>query len=292
MDKLNEKLISIERALGGEPVIPQTDDVLGWHLDYIESLIEEGGGGGGEGIKVVDFGTIDGDISDPDHPYMASITQEQFEEALEADVAQFFTESDGGVTFRATKMQVMTGVALFTSMESEKREIMVMVMEQDSAYMLVIAMTSRFFDRDDKIPLENISTSGASDGQVITYDANDGVVWKNGGGSGGTQLYKHMAKIYAVGDSDPEYIYLMLISWLNTSFEGLHWKDLNGKYIGAFVVKQLVGFDWITPVITIVNDNDNVQVIVKDQYGSDMSYLPDWDSEYSCYIIEDTITSL
>lgn len=110
--------------------------------------------------------------------------------------------------------------------------------------------------------------------------------------SGGTQLYKHMAKIYAIGDYDPEYIHLMLISWLDTSFEGLHWKELNGKYIGAFVVEDRGGEDWITQVITIVNDNDNVQVVAKNQYNNDMVYTPDWDSEYSCYIIEDTITQL
>lgn len=157
MDKLKQKLVNIEKALGGKHIIPQTDDLLGWHLDYIESLIKEGGGGS----------------------------------------------------------------------------------------------------------------------------------------SSGTQLYKHMAKLNVVGeDYEPIDIHLMLISWLNTSFEGLHWKELNGKYINAFAIEDRDGEEWITQVITIVNDNDEVQIFIKDQYGNDISYKPNWDGEYTCYIIEDTITEL
>ena len=46
-DKLETKLRKIEDALGGTKPTPNIEDKLGWHLDYIEDLIEEGGGGGG-----------------------------------------------------------------------------------------------------------------------------------------------------------------------------------------------------------------------------------------------------
>lgn len=46
MAKLEEKLVNIEHKLGGTEKAPKHGDKLGWHLDYIESLI--GGGGGGD----------------------------------------------------------------------------------------------------------------------------------------------------------------------------------------------------------------------------------------------------
>ena len=111
--------------------------------------------------------------------------------------------------------------------------------------------------------------------------------------SGGTQLYKHMARLNVIGeDYDPIDIHLMLISWLNVSFEGLHWKELNGKYINAFAIEDRDGEEWITQVISIVNDNDEVQIFIKDQQGNEISYKPNWDGEYTCYVIEDTITEL
>jgi len=47
---LNEKLVNIEIKLGGTEPAPEVADKLGWHLDYIESLI--GGGGSGGGTKL------------------------------------------------------------------------------------------------------------------------------------------------------------------------------------------------------------------------------------------------
>jgi len=44
-DKLETKLRKIEDALGGTEPTPDTEDKLGWHLDYIEELAQEGGGG-------------------------------------------------------------------------------------------------------------------------------------------------------------------------------------------------------------------------------------------------------
>jgi hypothetical protein len=46
MDELKNKLISIENKLGGTEQAPEVEDKLGWHLDYIESLIDSGSGGG------------------------------------------------------------------------------------------------------------------------------------------------------------------------------------------------------------------------------------------------------
>lgn len=44
MDKLDNKLTNIEVALGGTESMPEnTEDKLGWHLDYIEELAEAGG---------------------------------------------------------------------------------------------------------------------------------------------------------------------------------------------------------------------------------------------------------
>ena len=40
MADLESKLVKIESALGGDTPAPDVDDKLGWHLDYIESLIE------------------------------------------------------------------------------------------------------------------------------------------------------------------------------------------------------------------------------------------------------------
>ncbi len=49
MDKLAKELRDIEKALGGDETLPDSyykaEDKLGWHLDYIEDLIEEGGSG-------------------------------------------------------------------------------------------------------------------------------------------------------------------------------------------------------------------------------------------------------
>ena len=48
MADLNDKLVAIENKLGGtEPMPVGTQDALGWHLDYIESLIDGGSSGGG-----------------------------------------------------------------------------------------------------------------------------------------------------------------------------------------------------------------------------------------------------
>ncbi len=56
MDKLGRKLVSIENKLGGsEPVPANVQDPLGWHLNYIESLIEQGGGEGGDISSQIDI---------------------------------------------------------------------------------------------------------------------------------------------------------------------------------------------------------------------------------------------
>lgn len=140
--------------------------------------IEHNFNAGSGGAKVVDFGTVDGSISDPDNPYMTTITQEKYEEALEADIAQFTTTSDDGITFRALKMQVGSGQSsiLFTALESELRGLMVMVAEQNSSYTLAIGMSSRLLSSDDTINIENLNASSASDGQVITKTSN-GIAW-------------------------------------------------------------------------------------------------------------------
>ena len=46
-DKLETKLVKIEKSLGGSESVPlDVTDKLGWHLDYIESLIKGSSGGG------------------------------------------------------------------------------------------------------------------------------------------------------------------------------------------------------------------------------------------------------
>lgn len=57
-DKLEVKLTNIEEKLGGTEEVPtDSQDKLGWHLDYIESLI--GGGGGGSGKVFTDVTASD-----------------------------------------------------------------------------------------------------------------------------------------------------------------------------------------------------------------------------------------
>ena len=63
MDKLAKELRDIEKALGGDETLPdsyyKSDDKLGWHLDYIEDLIEEGGGS--KTFKTIDGESIEGE---------------------------------------------------------------------------------------------------------------------------------------------------------------------------------------------------------------------------------------
>ena len=56
MDKLGKKLVSIEDKLGGsQPMPANVQDPLGWHLNYIETLLENGGGGSGVSSNFVDL---------------------------------------------------------------------------------------------------------------------------------------------------------------------------------------------------------------------------------------------
>ena len=56
-DPLGEKLITIENKLGSTQKMPVgTKDPLGWHLDHIESLIDESSGG----TKVIANPTLSG----------------------------------------------------------------------------------------------------------------------------------------------------------------------------------------------------------------------------------------
>jgi hypothetical protein len=66
MADLNDKLVAIEEKLGGtEPMPVGTQDALGWHLDYIESLIDGGGSGGTKLYKHhITFSSQDGDDAD------------------------------------------------------------------------------------------------------------------------------------------------------------------------------------------------------------------------------------
>ena len=57
-DKLDKKLTKIEEKLGGTESVPAyVQDRLGWHLDYIESLI--GGSGGASGKVFTDVTASD-----------------------------------------------------------------------------------------------------------------------------------------------------------------------------------------------------------------------------------------
>ena len=72
MDKLGKKLVSIENKLGGsEPVPSNVQDKLGWHLDYIESLIEGGGGGGSMSTPIFDV-----DITEESGKIVVSMSEE------------------------------------------------------------------------------------------------------------------------------------------------------------------------------------------------------------------------
>ena len=59
-DKLEEKLTNIEEKLGGTEEVPaDSQDKLGWHLDYIESLI--GGSGGDVQLKTLNNEELKGE---------------------------------------------------------------------------------------------------------------------------------------------------------------------------------------------------------------------------------------
>lgn len=64
MDKLGNKLHSIEEKLGGQEVAPNVQDKLGWHLDYIEDLIEGGSSGGNvDDVKVNDTSVVEDKVA-------------------------------------------------------------------------------------------------------------------------------------------------------------------------------------------------------------------------------------
>ena len=61
-DRLNKKLLKIENSLGGTKKVPLgVQDKLGWHLDYIDKLIEEGGGGGDIQLKTINGQDLKGE---------------------------------------------------------------------------------------------------------------------------------------------------------------------------------------------------------------------------------------
>lgn len=59
MNVLEQKLTSIEEKLGGSEQAPENGDKLGWHLDYIESLI--GGSGGDIELKTLNNESLKGE---------------------------------------------------------------------------------------------------------------------------------------------------------------------------------------------------------------------------------------
>ena len=63
MDELAERLVSIENKLGGSQEAPETDDKLGWHLSYIESLIGGGSSDAVEDVKVNDTSVVEDKVA-------------------------------------------------------------------------------------------------------------------------------------------------------------------------------------------------------------------------------------
>ena len=94
MADLESKLVKIESALGGDTPTPSVDDKLGWHLDYIEDLIQEGGGGGDVQLKTINGQSLKGEGNiaittyqafDSSWPVDSSHTAKQFCDILDAD---------------------------------------------------------------------------------------------------------------------------------------------------------------------------------------------------------------
>ena len=92
MDALGYRLTKIENALGGDTPIPNVEDKLGWHLEYIEELIQEGGSG--SQLKTINGQDLHGEGNiaittyqafDSSWPTDNNYTAKQFCDVLDAD---------------------------------------------------------------------------------------------------------------------------------------------------------------------------------------------------------------
>lgn len=78
---LDKKLNNIEEALGGERFVPTGADKLGEHLDYIEYLIEQGGGGGGSEVPTFEASTFN--FNPPEGTFELELAEEDISDIIE-----------------------------------------------------------------------------------------------------------------------------------------------------------------------------------------------------------------
>lgn len=137
-------------------------------------------------------------------------------------------------------------------------------------------------------------------GQFLKVNSNaDGFEYGNaGGGGGGASLYEHKLLFNVLNDADESaWVTGKFISWIDTAFTHIDWRDLNGLYLSAFISSGYCEHDnptyeTLTPVITITNEQDEVKIMYIDPFGNFDEYLPDWDTGEGGWVVSDTVTPL
>ena len=105
--------------------------------------------------------------------------------------------------------------------------------------------------------------------------------------SGGTQLYQHIIQLEVTSEGEPHTATLRLINTSSTSLADKRWGQLI-PYISA----TIYGIWDETPVVSIINEQDETRIICYDQWGNQQELKPNWDGEYGGFTGPDTVTAL
>ena len=105
--------------------------------------------------------------------------------------------------------------------------------------------------------------------------------------SGGTQLYQHIIQLEVIQAGSPDTATLRLINTSPASLAGKRWGELI-PYISA----TIYGIWDETPVVSIINEQDETRIICYDQWGNQQELTPNWEGEYGGGAGPDTVTAL
>ena len=133
---------------------------------------------------------------------------------------------------------------------------------------------------------KRLEVTAADAGKIVSVN-EQGELTLVSAPTSGTQLYQHIIELEVTSEGESYTATLRLINTSSASLADKRW----GQLI-PYISTTIYGVWDETPVVSIINEQDETRIICYDQWGNLQELRPNWDGEYGGFTGPDTVTAL